>query len=48
MLTLFSVFKASWAAKRAGSAFLRSRSQSICFAVTVTLISATFTFSTSA
>jgi len=39
---LFRVFRACWAATKAGSAFLRSSSQSFCFVATFLLISLTF------
>ena len=45
---LLSVFKASWAAIKAGSAFKRSASQSFCFFETSSAIIATLLSSSSA
>lgn len=45
---LFRVFRASWAANRAGSAFIKSISQSFCFFDTSSAIMATFDSSSSA
>lgn len=45
---LFNVFKASWAAIRAGSAFCKSSSQSFCFLLTSSAIIPTLNSSSSA
>lgn len=47
-LTLLRVFRASRAARRAGSALAKSSSQSLCFPLTTTAMAATFLSSSSA
>lgn len=48
LVTLFRVFRASCAALRAGSAFVKSSSQSFCFLLTSSAISPTLYSSSSA